>query len=586
VNRQPRTLLTLLLIGAIAGTAWFLWRDLQGPPPRSGGGPGSGTTSVAPTRGGRLVVTARAEPRSFNRLVAQQYMTEAFSQLTLAKLVRVNRTTRELEPWLAERWEAGADGRTFTLTLRQGVTWSDGVAFSADDVLFTAQAVYDARVHSVLAGSLQVNGQPLAFEAVDPRTVRITYPAPFGPGLRLLDNFWVLPKHKLAAALEAGTMAQAWSAATPPGDLVSLGPFLLRSYEPGQRLVFGRNDRYWRRAADGAALPYLDEVVMEVVPDQGVELVRLQAGQSDMMQQPLRAEDLSALKPQVDAGTAQLVELGVSTDPDAFFLNLREGYWTKDPRRGWITKTALRQAISHAVDREAFAESVFLGAGVPLWGPVTPGNTDWFSPNVPRYPYSQDQAKTLLASIGLTNRDGDAWLEDEAGNDARFSVLTSRGNQVMEREAAFVRDALQQVGVALDIVPLEANTLVDRMLKGNFEAILFGYNQTDLDPALNRDFWLSSGAAHLWNMAQASPATAWEREIDDLIGQQAATTDAAERRRLFAEVQRVFGEQVPALYFVAPRLYMGVSTRTHNLAPSVLRPQLLWAADSIAMRVP
>ncbi len=586
MNRQPRTLLTLLLLGAIAGTAWFLWRDLQGPPPGAGGGPGTGTTSVAPTRGGRLVVTARAEPRSFNRLVAQQYMTEAFSQLTLAKLVRVNRTTRELEPWLAERWEAGADGRTFTLTLRQGVTWSDGVAFSADDVLFSAQAVYDARVHSVLAASLQVNGQPLAFEAVDARTVRVTYPAPFGPGLRLLDNLWVLPKHKLAAALEAGTMAQAWTATTPPGDLVGLGPFLLRSYEPGQRLVFGRNDRYWRTAADGTALPYLDEVVMEVVPDQGVELVRLQAGQSDMMQQPLRAEDLSALKPQVDRGTAQLVELGVGTDPDAFFLNLREPYWAKDPRRGWITTTALRQAISHAVDREAFAESVFLGAGVPVWGPVTPGNADWFSPNVPRYPYSLEQARTLLASIGLTNRDGDPWLEDEAGNDARFSVLTSRGNQVMEREAAFVRDALQQVGVALDVVPLEANTLVERMLRGNFEAILFGYNQTDLDPALNRDFWLSSGAAHLWNMAQASPATAWEREIDELIGKQAATTNAAERTRLFAEVQRVFGEQVPALYFVAPRLYMGVSARTHNLAPSVLRPQLLWAADSLAIRAP
>ena len=122
------------------------------------------------------------------------------------------------------------------------------------------------------------------------------------------------------------------------------------------------------------------------------------------------------------------------------------------------------------------------------------------------------------------------------------------------------------------------------MLNGKFEAIFFGYNASNLDPALNLDFWLSSGATHIWNMAQGAPATDWEREIDGLMARQASSTDPAERRRLFADVQRVFGEHVPAIYFAAPRLYMGVSTRTTNLAPSVLRPQLLWAADSISVR--
>lgn len=580
MTRQPRTLLILLLVAAIGGTGFCVWRDLQAPP--EGGAPRP--VAEAPRRGGRLVVTARAEPRSFNRLVLANALTGVYSDLTLGKLVRVNRETRELEPWLAERWEADPDGRTFTLTLREGLRWSDGTPFSMDDVLFTFRAVYDERVHSVLAASLQVNGTPITVAAVDARTLRLTYPAPFGPGLRLLDNLYIYPRHKLEPALAAGTMAQAWNAATPPAELVSLGPFVLASYEPGQRLVFARNPAYWRTAEDGTPLPYLDEVVMEIVPDQSAELVRLQAGQADMMQQALRSEDLAALKPQVDAGRVSIIELGVSTDPDAFFLNLREKFWAADPRKDWITRRELRQAISHAVDREAFAESVFLGAAVPVWGPVTPGNAEWFSPNVPRYPHSLDQARALLAGLGLANRDGDAWLEDASGNEARFTVLTFRGNQVMEREAAFLRDAVQQVGLALDIVPLEQNTLIDRMLKGSFEAIYFGFNATDLDPALNRDFWLSSGEAHIWNMAQATPATPWEKEIDDLIAKQVGTTDQAERRRLFAEVQRVFGEHLPALYFAAPRLYMGVSTRVHNLKPSVLRPQLLWAADTIAVR--
>lgn len=580
MNRQPRTLLSILLIAAIAGTGYFLWQDLRRPPES---GPGSRELSAA-ARGGRLTVTLRSEPRSFNRLMAGSAVTDLFTHLTQAKLVSVNRATRELEPALAESWETGADGRTYTLKLREGLTWSDGQPFSVDDVLFTFRALFDQRAQSVLASSLSVNGQPIAVSAPDPSTIRITYPAPFGPGLSLIDNLPILPRHKLEATLAAGTFAQSWNAATAITDLAGMGPFQLASYAPGQRLMFVRNPHYWKKAQDGTPLPYLDEVVLEIVPDQSAELVRLQAGQSDMMQQALRPEDLAALRPQVDQGKVSMVELGVSPDPDVFFLNLRQRYWADDPRRAWITRHELRQAISHAVDREAFAESVFLSVAVPVWGPITPGNTDWFSPNVPRYPYSLDQSRSLLAALGLINRDGDEWLEDQNGTEARFSVLTYRSNQVIEREASFLRDELKKVGLALDVVSLEQNALIDRMLNGKFEAIFFGYNASNPDPALNLDFWLSSGASHIWNMAQAKPATDWERQIDELITKQASTTEPGERRRLFAEVQRVFGEHVPAIYFAAPRLYMGVSTRTHNLSPSVLRPQLLWAVDTIAVK--
>ena len=81
----------------------------------------------------------------------------------------------------------------------------------------------------------------------------------------------------------------------------------------------------------------------------------------------------------------------------------------------------------------------------------------------------------------------------------------------------------------------------------------------------------------------ASAATGQEG-IDRLMTKQTGTTDRAERQRLFAEVQRIFGEEVPALYFAAPRLYMGVSSRTLNLSPSVLRPQLMWSVDTIAVK--
>jgi peptide/nickel transport system substrate-binding protein len=584
VTRQPRTLLTLLLVAVIGGTAFLIWRDLQ--PATEPVPEGLTPPAERPIRGGTLRSAFRSEPRTFNRHVSGSAATELHTLLTQARLVRINRATQVLEPRLAERWDVSADGLVFTLTLRDGLRWSDGEPFSADDVVFSLDAVHAPS--SVIASTLSVAGRPIAATAPDPRTVVLTYPAPFGPGLRLLDNLPIIPRHKLGPALDAGTFAQAWGAATPPAELAGLGPFQLSSYEPGQRLVYTRNPNYWLKAEDGTMLPYLDELILEIIPDQNAELLRLQAGEIDMLAQHVRPGDLATLRPLVTEGKVNLIELGVGTDPDVFFFNLRDRHWARDPRSAWITRRELRQAISHALDREAFAETVFLGAAVPIWGPVSPGNTGWFSPNVPRYPYSPDKAKALLESIGLTNRDADPWLEDAQGHEARFTLLTFRGNLILEREASLLRDELARIGLAVDVVPLEANALTDRLFRGDFESIYFNYTATDLDPAMSKDFWLSSGDAHIWNMpqptSQPAPATDWEAEIDRLMLAQASALDPDERRRLFAEVQRIFGEHVPALYFVAPRLYLAVSTRVVNLTPSVLRPQLLWSADTIAVK--
>ena len=541
--------------------------------------------SEGTTRGGVLTSSLRSEPRTFNRWVDRSFPPELFAQLTQGRLIRVNRSTQEIEPALAESWAASPDNQTFTLTLREA-TWSDGVPFTSADVVFTFRAVYDPKVNSNLASSLQVKGRPLDVTAPDARTVVIRYPGPFGPGIALLDNLIIAPRHKLEAALAAGTFAQAWGVATPTNELVSMGPFVLSRYEPGQRLVFDRNPRYWKKDAAGAALPNVDQIILEVVPDQNAELVRLQAGEIDMLQQQVRAEDIATLRPLADQGKLQLLELGVSTDPDLFFFNLRPQQWAKDPRGAWITRREFRQAISHAVDREAFANTVFLGAGVPIWGPITPGNPKWFSPNVPRYGFSLDRAKELLAGLGLTNRDADEWLEDEKGTEARFTLLTYRGNSSLERSAAVLREDLRPLGIAIDVVALEQGALVERMLKGDFESIFFFFSSTNFDPAMNPDFWLSSGSGHIWNIGQATPATEWEKQIDDLMQQMMSSTDHAERKRVFDQVQKIFAENLPAIYFVAPRMYMGVSARVGSMSPTILRPQLLWAADTITVRTP
>ena len=580
MNRQARALLSVLLFGVIAVV---IWRSGSCAPGRTDEA-GEIVISENATRGGTLVASLRSEPRTFNRVVDQNFPVALFDILTSSKLIRVNRATRALEPALVEKWSTSPDNLTYTLTLRDGVAWSDGSPFTSADVLFTFQAIYDPKVASVLASGLRVNGQPLKVTAPDAKTVVVTLPGPFGPGIAILDNVAVVPKHKLQAALDSGTFAQTLGAATPPSDLVSIGPFMLKSYEAGQRMVFDRNPRYWKKDVAGLQLPYADQVILEVVPDQNAELVRLQAGQVDMLQQQIRPEDVATLRPMVDQGRVRVIELGVGVDPDVFFFNLRSPFWAKDPRRDWITRKEFRKAISHAVDREAYANTVYLGAAVPIWGPITPGNKEWFSPNVMRYGHSIERAREILGELGLTNRDGDEWLEDKNNTEARFTMLAYRGNSSIERGAAVLRDALRPAGIAVDVVTLEQGAVVQRILKGDFESAMFFFSFTNLDPSMNQDLWNSSGSAHFWNIGQPKPATDWEKEIDDLMRDMTAEVDTAERRRLFDRVQGIFAENLPGLYFVAPRLHMGVSGRVGGLEPAILRPQLLWNVDRITVQ--
>jgi peptide/nickel transport system substrate-binding protein len=538
-------------------------------------------TGTGPVRGGQLVSSIRAEPRTFNRAVSQDQITDLLNTLTQGRLVRVNRASFELEPWLAERWESSPNGRQHTLHLRKGVTWSDGSPFTSADVLFSLRVAANPKF--VLASSLTVGGEPMRGAAPDAETVVVTFAAPSGIGIRLLDQLPILPKHKLEAAFVAGTFESAWNTQVVPADVVGTGPFVLREYRPGERVVLDRNPRYWRKDAAGQPLPYLDRLVLDIVPDQNAELLRLQSGAVDLTQDALRPEDFVTVRRSEDQGALTRFELGVATDADAFWFCLKPEAKKQDRRFAFVRLPAFRQALSHAVDREAFAQNVFLGEAVPVWGPITPGNRQWFTPNLPRYPPDARRALELLKELGLEDRDGNGVVEAADGTEARFTVLVQRGIAASERGAAFLREAAATIGVALDIVPLESGVVIQRMLACDYDAVYMRVLTTSLDPAGNLDMWLSSGSAHFWNLSQRTPATEWEQRIDTLMLEQAATLDQARRRDLFNDVQRILAENLPVLYFAAPRMYAAHTPRVRGVVPSVLRPPILWNADSLSV---
>ncbi len=575
-----RTPLTVVAIGLAVLFAIFLSRRDADP----GSAAPETDSASTPSRGGELVSSIRAEPATYNRYVDQGAAGEVLALLTHAPLVHVDRSTDTLEPWLAESWTESPDHLIYTIKLRRGLTFSDGTPFTSADVLFSYRALYDEQVNSVLAGDTLIDGKPLQVAAPDSATIVLRLPAPFAPGLRLIAGIPILPRHKLEPALDAGTFHDAWSVKTPLTEVVGLGPFVLSEHVPGQRLVFTRNPHYWRKDAAGVSLPYLDRLTA-VMASQSTEALRLQAGEIDLMTNAdIRPEDYAAFKRVAAQGRVRLIDNGVGLDPNLLWFNLSNAHGN-DPRNRWLRHKAFRQAVSCAVDRQAIVNAVYLGAAIPIYGPITPANRTWYTDVRPACEYDRAKARELFQSAGLSDRNGDGLLDDAAGVTARFSILT-QADHVRGRVGAVLQEQLRQSGLTVDLVPLDQGAMFQRYTQGNYDSIYFGIQASATDPALNPGFWLSSGNFHFWNPNQKAPATEWERRIDELMHRQGTTPELPERQRLFAEVQRIFVEELPAIYFVIPKVTLAVSARVANARPAPQLPQLLWSADTLAVAAP
>jgi peptide/nickel transport system substrate-binding protein len=538
-------------IAAVLGIAVFLiWWLTAGSARRAADtNTGDQTATAKPSK--EAIIEASL-PRGGTLIGSTNALALAVEQLTGAALVRVNRGTDRAEPWLAESWAASPDNLIYTVKLRPGLTSADGSALTAE------QAV------KLLAG-MQAAGNPLALRAIDALTIEIKFAQPFAPGLRVLDRH------------------------PQPG----FGPFV----EKGKG-TFARNPNYWHKAADGSALPYLD----------GIVLTPGKPGQHDFAEDPIAAEDYEALKKVEQSGKARIFELGPGLDADALWFApstseqgasrrspegtkadapasapaaLRRGK-SAEPDRPWLTSEAFRLAISTAVDRREYCKQVFYGACDPIAGPITPANASWFNPDLPLGRPDPQLARAMLAELGLRDRSGDGMLNDAMRRPVRFSLLIRNDVPSSARAAMFVANTLKGIGVLVDITPVSPTVLAARRQKGSYDAIYDRISLHDTDPGMNLDFWLSSGTAHIWHGARSGPPADWERQIDQLMMKTVSSFDRIERLQAFVDVQKIYYQHMPAIFFGAPHVRIMTSVRALNATPSPLRPHLLWNAEGLA----
>ena len=517
----------------------------------------------------QLTQATLSDPKTFNPILVVDSASAMALEDVFEALVRLNPKTTEIEPMLAESWEYSADGSACTFHLRHDVRWQDGNPFTASDVAFTFKAVFDDRVPNSAKHVLTVDGKPIKVETLDESTVRFTAPHPFAPLLDSIRAVDILPEHILGAALEKGTLAQQWGIDSPPGKLIGTGPFRMVQYAQGQFLRYRRNPDYWMRDEAGKLLPYLEEKILLIVPNQDALYLKFVGGQTDVHYP--RPEEVAELQTKSAELGLTVSEIGTDTGTQFVTFNRNPRHYEhngkRDPRLNWFTDKTFLKALAHAVDKKSMILNCLNGYGIPAVAYISPENRTYHNPNLTDYDYDLDEARRLLAEGGYVNRGGD--LYDKDGNRVEFNLTTNAGNQIREKMCSILKEDWTKLGMEVNYRPLDFPSLVEK-LDTNFDwdAILIGFTG-GIEPQNGANVLRSNGNLHMWNPNQPSPQTEWEKEIDTLLDAGARELDRAKRQQYYWRIQQILQDELPMIQTVRARMFVAVRRSVRNYEPSV-----------------
>ena len=289
---------------------------------------------------------------------------------------------------LAQSWERSEDGLTWTFHLRRDVRWHDGASFTAHDVAFTfnriiyneaipapARANFNFRFFDRDAGRWR--NAPMTVTALDDHTVQCVLPAPLATFLHEMGTP-IYPKHVLEPHVDAGAFNTVWDINANPAEVIGTGPFTIASYQPGERIVLRRNPDYWLKDAAGNRLPYLDEIVRDIVPSVAAQLPRFRSGASDF--HGVRGEEFAGLAPLQAAENFTIHRRGPGFGTTFLSFNMNPG---RNPDTGapyvapetleWFRNKQFRQAVAHVIDKDAIVNEIQRGLAYPQWSSRQPG---------------------------------------------------------------------------------------------------------------------------------------------------------------------------------------------------------------------
>jgi peptide/nickel transport system substrate-binding protein len=547
--------------------------------------------NISGKHGGSLVSAILSEVKSFNTLLFNDDTGQMLNQLMNPGLTVLNLITQEPEPALAKSWEKSADSLSWTFHLRQGVKWSDGQPFNADDVIFTMQLVNDPNMKSGAQDALL--GGKIAWTKLDDYTVQAKLPEVLVSFLRALDGptVPVIPKHRWESVYKEGKFKEAMQVSMDPKDYVTLGAFTLKSYNPGQNFTIHRNPHYWKVDNTGHRLPYLNEITFLMLPNQDQIFLKVESGEIDTFYS-VRPEDLDRLQQKASAIDMKVIKVGPSFDSEFMWFNMNGDKNPKtrkpyvDPiKRAWFTDLNFRRAVSTAINRDHIVQNVYFGRALPAWGAESTVNKLWYNDKITRYPYNPEKALELLKASGFYQKQdslGKTKLYDRKGNEVRFSLNTNSESKLRGMGCNFIASDLSRLGMQAEVTILDFNAIQNKILSQfDYDAILLGLSHNDIDPTEGSNIWFSNGTVHFWWPEEKTPATDWEKRIDELMQLQQNEPEYSIRKKYYDEVQQIVSDQVPVIYTVNQFIYACAKNKIGNLRPTVARHRTLWNADEL-----
>jgi peptide/nickel transport system substrate-binding protein len=494
---------------------------VRAPPPPSETPPPPAEVPPPSRRGGSLRVHLDAEPTTLLPLADAD---AAAAQVTSGLVYETLLDCRDgsYRPALADSWDVSNDGMRIAVHVRGGVKWHDHRSFGVMDV----QATFDPLLRNgsdapVLRAEL---ADIASVELVTERTVRLVLKRPSDLALRALCDVPILPDHLVRdIRVESSPIARA-----PVGT----GPYRFGGWERGKRIRLERAPDYWGNAGG------VDEIVFDLDADAVRALNRTRRGEIDILSRVIDAHYPDQVEPTTLHGATKLLRL----------RSRRYSFLTVNHQRYPLSDPRFRRAIASLWDRGRFAGELHNGLATPIGGP--PLVEDLAPP-----PFDRKQAAAALDDAGYRDTDADG-VRDHLGRPIRVSLLEPSGNRLFHVEAhAFALEA-RKVGILVDLIPADANTILQRLKRGEFElAPLIWEGAPDENP---QPLYGTGGAFNYGGYRSTA--------LDALIDEARLAQGPAARAPILSRIAHLLADEQPVIFLYRYDVPALEATRVHGLA--------------------
>ena len=472
-------------------------------------------------QGGQLVYGSLQEPDTLNPLLSDLLATAEVSSLIFSSLIATNHKGEwmpdlALEVPTLQNGGVSPDGLTVTYKLRQGITWHDGSPFTADDVKFTWQTIMNSKINVV---SRDGYDKIKVIDTPDKYTLVVRFKEYYAAHLRLFNS--VLPKHALEAV---GDINKASFNRSPIGT----GPFKFKEWRLAEAIVVEANSAYFR------GKPNLDTIIYKVIPDSNIMLIQLKTGEVDIVSNIAFAQ-LDQIKD--IAGIKAIVTPNMIWEHLDFNL---DNVLFQDVR--------VRQAIALGIDKQAIISNVLKSAASPAVGDQSP--LSWgYNSGAKQEVRDINAARALLVQAGWKLGDDGVFIKD--GRKLAFSLAFPIGNRSREIVASVIGQQLKEVGIAVEVRPIDAKEFFDAVLKKRaFETAMYAW-VAGIDPN-NLNLWHSKKIPSQTNGYEGQNYSGWRNaEADALTERGINTVHIGERKQIYFRIQDIIVQEHPVipLYF-------------------------------------